>query len=82
MLGEENDLYLLTESRAGGRIQQAVKASMESLSSLKALRAEQARLKAEYDKMEVRSATCSTSVYRMLHGIHQLRDMQTRNQAR
>lgn len=27
---------------------------MESLSSLKALREEQARLKAEYDKMEVR----------------------------
>ncbi len=30
-----------------------MQASMESLGSLKALRAEQARLKAEYEKMEV-----------------------------
>ena len=31
-----------------------VQASIESLGSLRALRAEQARLKAEYEKMEVK----------------------------
>lgn len=32
---------------------ESVAASMQSLSSLRALRAEQAKLKAEYDRMEV-----------------------------
>lgn len=35
-----------------------MEASRESLSSLQALRAEQARLKSEYERMEVRVANC------------------------